>query len=222
MIQLSGPYGNCTIINVYNDCITDDTTNSLNLYAEQNARTLFPNLQDHIIWLGDFNRHHPIWEDERNSHLLTTLYLTKAQSLITLITDNALFMPLPKNIPTLQALNTKNWTRVDNVFCSDHIAEYFIKCNTCPNKRGPSTDHVPILSIVELDTPEASTETIHNYRDVDWKKFNEHLKAKLPNIPMVPITTENSFQNAATSLMEAITKTAEACIPCSRPSPYSK
>jgi endonuclease/exonuclease/phosphatase family metal-dependent hydrolase len=146
MIQLSGPYGNCTIINVYNDCITDNTTNSLNLYAEQNARTLFPNLQDHIIWLGDFNRHHPIWEDERNSHLLTTSYLTKAQSLITLITDNALFMPLPKNIPTLQALNTKNWTRVDNVFCSDHIAEYFIKCNTCPNKRGPSTDHVPIVT----------------------------------------------------------------------------
>jgi hypothetical protein len=24
---------------------------------------------DHVLWLGDFDRHHPIWEDETNHHL---------------------------------------------------------------------------------------------------------------------------------------------------------
>ena len=28
------------------------------------------------LWLGDFNRHHLFWEEERNNHLLTLTMLT--------------------------------------------------------------------------------------------------------------------------------------------------
>ena len=135
-----------------------------------------------MIWLGDFNRHHPIWEDERNSHLLTTPFLTKAKPLINLITDHSMYMPLPKDTPTLQASNTKNWTRVDNVFCTDHTAESFASCTTDPKRRGPTTDHVPILSSIELEIPKTTKEVKHNYRDVDWEEFNNRLKAELLNL----------------------------------------
>jgi len=33
---------------------------------------------EHMIWLGDFNRHHPEWDEERNSHLFTRENLDEA------------------------------------------------------------------------------------------------------------------------------------------------
>ena len=39
-------------------------------------------------------------------------------------------MMLPKDIPTLEASSTKNFTRVDNIFCSVEFHELFISCDT--------------------------------------------------------------------------------------------
>ena len=125
IIQFSGPFGNCTLINIYNDVRSNETLTMLSNFLETNSHMIYPHNTDHLICLGDFNRHHPVWEDKRNSHLLTTCYLEHVQALINLLADYSLFMLLPKDYPTLQASNTKNWTRVDNVFCSDHTAECF-------------------------------------------------------------------------------------------------
>ena len=35
-----------------------------------------------MIWLGDFNQHHPQWEEERNCHLFTWQNLDASQTLI--------------------------------------------------------------------------------------------------------------------------------------------
>lgn len=40
---------------------------------------------EQFIWLGDFNRHHPIWDEERNAHLFTRGALDAAQPLLDLI-----------------------------------------------------------------------------------------------------------------------------------------
>ena len=63
-----------------------------------------------MIWLGDFNRHHPLWEEERNLHLLTEMYLNAAEPLLHLLAEYGMQQVLPKNMPTLQSLTTKNWT----------------------------------------------------------------------------------------------------------------
>jgi hypothetical protein len=175
-----------------------------------------------MIWLGDFNRHHPLWESERNSHLLKAPDLRKAQPLIDLIADHSMFMPLPKDLPTLQALNTKNWTRVDNVFCTDHTAELFAICKTDPDKRGPLTDHVPIISEIELAVQETVDAPAFNFRDVKWEEFSDHLKAELQTIDAnEPITADN-FQQTADLLMSKIHNTIQIHVPKSRPSPHSK
>ncbi|EPS99056.1 hypothetical protein FOMPIDRAFT_1091593, partial [Fomitopsis schrenkii] len=88
-----------------------------------------------VLWLGDFNRHHPIWEDERNTHLLTAKYLDDAQPLLNLLSAFDFRMLLPPAIPTLEAASTKNHTRPDNVFASPELEETLIRCRTAPDIR---------------------------------------------------------------------------------------
>ena len=37
--------------------------------------------KEKVIWLGDFNRHHPMWDEERHAHLFTRAALEVAQLL---------------------------------------------------------------------------------------------------------------------------------------------
>src|SRR5882724_9666939 len=72
---------------------------------------------EHTIWLSDFNLHHPLWDKERNSHLFTRLNLEKSQVLIDAVADFDMQMTLPKDILTLWALATRNYTWPDTFSC---------------------------------------------------------------------------------------------------------
>ena len=118
------------IINVYNDCNNNDALTAVSTFLTHH----FPNdhVPDHthVILAGDFNRHHPWWEEERNSHLTSTE--SALQPLLDLISRFDLRMTLPPNLPTLRALSTGNWTRPDNVWCTSHSLDLFISCITNP------------------------------------------------------------------------------------------
>jgi Endonuclease-reverse transcriptase len=64
-----------------------------------------------MIWLGDFNRHHPMWDELRNSHLFTRANQDKVQTLLDAIAEHDLHMVLPKEVPTLKAMATGNYSR---------------------------------------------------------------------------------------------------------------
>jgi len=51
---------------------------------------------EHIIWLGDFNRHHPMWDEDHNAHLFMRTNLDGAQHLINVVIELNLKMALPK------------------------------------------------------------------------------------------------------------------------------
>ena len=85
------------------------------------------------------------------------------QPLIDLIANYGMNQPLPKGQPTLQSSSTGNWTRPDNVFCTDHSMEVFISCGTNPALQGPKTDHVLVLSILELTVPRITQDHTCNY-----------------------------------------------------------
>ena len=74
-----------------------------------------------------------------------------AEELISLLADYNMVMTLPKWLPTMQSMFTKNWTRVDNIFCTNNIADSIITCDTAPDRRGPGTNHVPILTFLEVN-----------------------------------------------------------------------
>ena len=86
----------------------------------------------HILWMGDFNRHHPMWDESCNAHLFTRSNLDKAQLLIDAAAKLGLRMVLPKDLPTLCALATGNYIRPDNMFTSDTLADVIVSCTTVP------------------------------------------------------------------------------------------
>ena len=71
-----------------------------------------------MLWCGDFNRHHPLWDEDWNCHLFTASALQVVGRLLEKITDHNICMILPKDIPTLEAKSTKNWSQPNNIFCS--------------------------------------------------------------------------------------------------------
>ncbi|KAI0308772.1 hypothetical protein OF83DRAFT_1044737, partial [Amylostereum chailletii] len=89
------------------------------------------------IWMGDFNRHSPAWDEPRNSHLFTNRNLAAADVLLNLASHFDMDMALPKHIPTLRAHATKNWTRVDNVWISSEMSNRIVECNTKPDQIPP-------------------------------------------------------------------------------------
>ncbi|KAG2052021.1 hypothetical protein BDR06DRAFT_888815, partial [Suillus hirtellus] len=130
---------------------------------------------------------------------------------------------LPKDKPTLQSTSSGNWTRPDNVFCSDNTLESFIICDTAPRLRAPKTDHVPILITLDLEIPQATVTISHNYRETDWKAFSELLKERLASIPPpVELTTQEEFQTAANRLAETLDAVIEAKVPKSKPNLHAK
>jgi hypothetical protein len=71
-IQLKGDYSTLTIFNVYNDCTNANTENTLSLFLRNHAREIHSGERSHMIWAGDFNGHHPMWDRDEDTRLFTT------------------------------------------------------------------------------------------------------------------------------------------------------
>ena len=93
--------------------------------------------------------------------------IQEAEILLELMAGHGMVMALPKDIPTLEAMVMKNWTRPDNVFCTCHTEETLVSCTTDPRLRGPGTDHIPILIVAEFPVGLAQQAPLHNFRMVD-------------------------------------------------------
>ena len=141
-IQIYDACSKITIFRLYNDCHIATTTELLDTYMKANSTSLHSGDTNHVLWCSDFNRHHPMWDKEQNSHLFMARATMEAEVLLMMAADHGMVMALPKNIPTLESMSMKNWTRPDNVFCSANMEAMLVSCMTDPQLRGPGTDHV--------------------------------------------------------------------------------
>ena len=109
VIQVTGGWGKITIFNIYNDGESEETVRQLTDYHRTNKAILeqTPRGEAHIIWLGDFNRHHPYWESPEDSRLFTNEATEAAEKLIGAIADAGLDLALPSGIPTHEHSVTK-------------------------------------------------------------------------------------------------------------------
>ena len=105
---------------------------------------------DHILWCGDFNRHHPLWDDEADERLFTPQAIMEADMLIDMIADKGLEMALPRGIPTLKHMVTNLHLRPDNVWCSPELIPLIIQCDVDRYLQPPCTDHYPIITIIDI------------------------------------------------------------------------
>jgi hypothetical protein len=157
-VRLHSAAGWILCINVYNPC---DANTSL---AVVDALLTGTQMYSQVVLLGDFNRHHPLWDEDRNGHLFTAANLDLAQPLLDLTSKHGLIMALPKDLPTLQSMVSKNYTRPDNVFVSGTLAESLTSCTTIPEARPPCTDHLPIRTILTTAVNQSQVLTRWDWR----------------------------------------------------------
>ena len=106
-IQLKGPYGTLSIFNIYNDCTHSENEEILQGYIQNNSNRLLATENHHMIWAGDFNRHHPLWDRDEDTHLFTNQANERAEELVGLLANYDMAMALPKGIPTLQHMGNR-------------------------------------------------------------------------------------------------------------------
>ena len=184
-IQLTGEYGKIIIFNIYNDCTHSRNEATLRNYILTHRNTLIDDNESHMIWAGDFNRHHPLWGDNKDTHLFTIQVLREVENIINLLADYNMEMALPKGIPMLQHMRTKKYSRPDNFFCSTMLRHYIIKCQVKAQMRPTSTNHFPIETQLDLPQSRIPPDPSFNFRTADWDKFNDELKRKLTALPQL-------------------------------------
>ena len=132
-VELTSAAGLVTFYNIYNACNNSDTLSLLqNRWSQRNPQDC-QTTNGKMIWLGDFNKHHPLWDTPEDTHLFTPANLDSASILITLLEDHNMEMALPAGIPTIQAFCTGNYSRPNNIFCSADLLPSFTECNMHPH-----------------------------------------------------------------------------------------
>jgi|SRR6266850_1036997 len=224
-IQIRGTQGKITIVNIYNEGKGNETINKLTQFnsAHHNPPNTDKNVNSHTIWLGDFNRHHPYWDDHNDTRLFTNKEMEAAEILIEAVTDAGLEIALPSGIPTHIHNVTKHWSRLDQVFLSDHSANMLILCNTQPKHRGINTDHLPIVTKLKLSIGTNEEKPIQNFQDVNWEEFSKVLNEQLAKLqPPTPIWNQRHLNAQCDSITKAIQDTISSLVLVSIISPKSK
>ena len=225
VVQLNGTWGKLTIFNIYNEGKSNDTIKKLTSFYRKNRHTL-ENADAgtaHVLWLGDFNRHHPLWDDPNDDRLFTNEAMKEAEDLIEALADTGMELALPGGTPTHQHNVTKKWSRLDQVFISDHSEQILTSCDTRADLQGIMTDHLPIITELDLNIGPATENPITNYREVDWDEFRKVLEVQLSKLPLPQvIRTQRQLDACCETLTDAIQKTIELQVPISEITPKSK
>ena len=95
------PQGCIMIFNIYVNCTHSEALVTLGQAIHNNRCHILGCPTDHIIWCGDFNKHHVMWDEERNHHLFTASALLATNELISYVAEFNLVMALPQGLPTL-------------------------------------------------------------------------------------------------------------------------
>ena len=225
VIQLTGDWGKLTIFNIYNDGNNNNTISALTKYHRDNALRLGQRDREgaHHMWIGDFNRHHPHWDDPNDTRLFTRDSIKAAEVLIDALVEVGLELALPAGTPTHIHNVTKRRSRLDQVFISDHSGDLVVKCEIMPERRGINTDHLPIMTVLNLDISKVQADHPPNFRDVDWEEFGKELEKRLAALtPASPILTQRQLDRQCDDLTKALQGTINVQVPTTEITPKSK
>ena len=154
-IKLQGEWGKLTLFNIYNDCKHDETILALTEYHSTHANNIMGNEETkgthHLLWLGNFNRHHPFRDAPENNTLFTREATDHTEVLIQSLAEIGLEMVLEAGVPTHEHFVTKRWSRLDHVFSTEHTIKAIVRCETLLDKQGVSTDHFLIITELNLE-----------------------------------------------------------------------
>lgn len=205
------------IYNIYNDSTNNDTLEQLAKHLE-GQRPI--ERQTQSIWLGNFNRHHHMWEGHANRHIRSPR--DKITPLLNLIIEHGMQQLLPAGIPT--RMENSSETRPDNVWASEGIVRRTIECNTWLEWRPNTTDHLPIVTIIEARIERSQEEARPNYKRTDWEKFREGVQAGIEGMNMLSLELESieDIEDVVDKLTECMQENLRKTTPVSKPAGFQK
>jgi len=89
--------------------------------------------------------------------------LRDVELLISLVAEHEMVMLLLEGLPTLKSMEMRNWTWPDHIFSSSSLEDKVIYCTMDPRLRGPGTDHVPILTLLELPIKKVDSVPVYDW-----------------------------------------------------------
>ena len=219
-VCFKGANGFLSIFNIYNEINNNDTLACLDSFSDLNTHIIQPAVSDRILWLGDFNRHHPMWEEDSNKQLFEPD--ETITPLIDLLYKNNMVLALPKGIPMLQT-SAGNWMKPDNVWCSSSIDDPIQWCNTVLAIWPPLANHMPIITILNLPFPRSSATKSLNFRLAEWSEISAVLKQHLEvESPVSHIGLKEVFIKKVDDLVHIISEVLEEHLEERTPNPFKQ
>ena len=227
VIKIKGTWGQLVMFNIYNDCLHDRTIQELTKFHRDNRVMIMGNnasMQNHhIMWLGDFNRHHPAWDNLDDNRLFTRDALAAAEVLIKVTNDIGLNLALKPGVPTHIHNVTKKYSRLDQVFLTEHTIDRVLICEAQIKERGLNTDHAPVVTKIDASLDRTEVTKTKNFRNVNWEEFHKILEGKLASLG-VPrrLSSQAEVDRECNRLTEAIQATITQVVPTTVVCPHSK
>ena len=89
--------------------------------------------------------------------------------------DAALLAGTPTHLHNV----TKKWLHLDQVFVTENTLDMIVLCEARCHDRSLNTDHVPIVTRLDIALSRIQEKAMKNFRNIDWEKFTEHLQIGL-------------------------------------------
>ena len=222
-IKIQTPNHTITIINIYNANDNNDSLDTLRDLWEAQENVLRPTPNTKLLLLGDFNRHHSAWEGHANAHLTSPDRLLNP--LLDAVVNMRLEMTLPKGIPTLEARHGGRWTRPDNVWRNADSSSTVLSCEVHAELRPSNTDHLPIVTTLDLNYYPSQDTTRFNFRLVDWEVFRKTVQTRIDSsttLSEISIQTTNEIEDAVDELFQILQDATKEHVPAVKPLPHLK
>jgi len=118
---------------------------------------------------------------------------------------------------------TKSWSRLDQVFISEHSNHMLISCNTQMDLQGVLTDHLPIVMVLDLEIEPVADTPFTNFRQVDGEEFRSALEMWIANLlPPERITNQHQLDSTCKELTTVIQSIIYKQVPVTKITPKSK
>ena len=184
LLVLQGNWGKLILFNIYNDGESNETIKKLTHFhsTHLDVTKCSEAGEPHILWLGNFNWHHLHWDNPNDTRLFTKGALKVAEHLIEVVAMLGLDLALPSGLPTHLHNVTKKWTRLDQVFISDHSLDLIEGCETIPSFQCIKMDHLPIITKLSLTLTNSQPAVYRNFQEVDWESFQGTIVSHLTKL----------------------------------------
>lgn len=175
-----------------------------------------------MVWIGDFNRHSPMWDDPKNNQIFTSGANKKAVRLLAMVAKWVMVMALPAGLPTLEHSSSKTWTRLDNIWVDNTLLNGVTRCIVEPGQRPIKMDHLPMSLELDLTPSRIDVEERYDWRATTWKDFSKEMEAGIQHLPVGPIKDIPDLESRIKELDNLMIHVRNEHVPKVKPSIYTK